>query len=359
MCSAETQIDAVVAAFGSSKHSTVVRPLGNGNINDTYLVQDSRRRYVVQRINNTVFPKPFEVASNFALVSAHIVRKSAEDRISFSCPEHISTHSGDVAYNDTYGNWWRAQSYIEHMPSHLLQFTHDRARQLGHILASFHMLTADIVTSQLFTPLPGFHVTPRYLCRFDEAQKQWRGSDCALLDMCLQFVEKFREISVLLEEAKARGDLISRTIHGDPKLDNIIFQGSGEAVGLFDLDTIGPGLLHYDLGDCLRSCCNRAGEGAAFPGNVVFDIDICRSVLAGYLNVAEMRLSSYDRQYIYDAILIICFELGLRFLTDYLCGNVYFKVTDQQQNLRRALVQFYLAESVTHREHEIRSFLGC
>jgi Ser/Thr protein kinase RdoA (MazF antagonist) len=357
MCCAETSIVDVLHAFGSSISSSVVRPLGNGNINDTYLVQESSRRYVVQRINSTVFPRPFEIASNFALVSGHIARKSAASGISLSCPELIFTSSGDIAYTDECGSWWRAQSYVEHLPSHLLEFTPDRARQLGRVLGSFHMLTADIDLSQLFTPLPGFHITPRYLCRFEEALNQWSGSDSAQLDQCLEFVDKLRACSVLLEDAKAGGRLISCTIHGDPKLDNIIFETSGKAVGLFDLDTIGPGLLQYDIGDCLRSCCNRAGEGTTSTGSVVFDLDICRSVIAGYLNAAERMLSSFDRYYMYDAILVICFELGLRFLTDYLFGNVYFKVSDQQQNLRRALVQFHLAESVVCQEKEIRSFL--
>jgi Ser/Thr protein kinase RdoA (MazF antagonist) len=357
MLSTDKVIRDVVGAFGSCKDSTVVKPLGNGNINDTYLVQDSSRRYVVQRINNNVFPRPFEVASNFALVSAHIARKSFVGGVAFSCPELISTSGGAVAYNDMHGDWWRAQSYIEHLPSYLLEFTPDRARQLGQVLGSFHILTADIASSQLFTPLPGFHITPNYLYRFDDALRLWHGSDSALLRRCLEFVDRFRGVSFLLEEAKASGRLISRTIHGDPKLDNIIFHNTGQALGLFDLDTTGPGLLHYDLGDCLRSCCNRFGEGSNSPEKVVFDIDICRSVLEGYLGMTEAILSSDDIYYIYDAILVICFELGLRFLTDYLLGNVYFKVTDQQQNLHRALVQFHLAASVDQQEKEIRCLL--
>jgi Ser/Thr protein kinase RdoA (MazF antagonist) len=146
-------------------------------------------------------------------------------------------------------------------------------------------------------------------------------------------------------------------IHGDPKLNNILFDASsGLAVAMIDLDTVKPGLIHYDLGDCLRSCCNRAGEGGA--ESVEFDVAICREVLAGYFAAAEQFLTEPDIAYLFDAIRLLPFELGLRFLTDHLAGDRYFHVTEPGQNLRRAQVQFRLVASIERQEKAIRSVCG-
>ena len=120
----------------------------------------------------------------------------------------------------------------------------------------------------------------------------------------------------------------------------------GEAVSLIDLDTLKPGLVHYDIGDCLRSGCNPLGEETEDWQHVTFDTALAKAMLQGYLSLARDFLTAQDYDYLYDAIRLIAFELGLRFFTDYLAGNVYFKVKHPTHNLTRALVQFKLTESI-------------
>jgi len=133
---------------------------------------------------------------------------------------------------------------------------------------------------------------------------------------------------------------------------------SGQAISIIDLDTVKPGLVHYDIGDCLRSGCNPLGEETEHWERVSFNTDICQSVLGGYLSVAKDFLTENDYVYMYDAIRLIAFELGLRFLTDFIAGNVYFKTNYPEQNLSRAVVQFKLVESIESQEADIRSLIS-
>jgi hypothetical protein len=125
-----------------------------------------------------------------------------------------------------------------------------------------------------------------------------------------------------------------------------------------DLDTVKPGLVHYDIGDCLRSGCNPLGEETTALERVSFDLDLCAALLEGYGAVAHRFLSPADHRYLYDAIRLLCFELGLRFFTDHLAGDVYFHSQRPGHNLDRALVQFHLAASIEAQEREIRGLLA-
>ncbi|HAX76424.1 MAG TPA: aminoglycoside phosphotransferase, partial [Cyanobacteria bacterium UBA11372] len=162
----------------------------------------------------------------------------------------------------------------------------------------------------------------------------------------------------ILENAKTEGKLPLRLMHGDPKINNVMFDtATGKAVSVVDLDTVKPGLVHYDIGDCLRSGCNPAGEETADWQSVRFDTDLAQGILQGYLSVAKAFLTENDYAYIYDAIRLIAFELGLRFFADHLAGNVYFKVKYAEHNLARALVQFKLTESIESQEITIRRII--
>ena len=132
---------------------------------------------------------------------------------------------------------------------------------------------------------------------------------------------------------------------------------NGKAVALIDLDTVKPGLVHYDIGDCLRSCCNPLGEETDAFDAVHFDLDLAAAILEGYLGVAGSFLTPAELAYIPVAAELISFELGLRFFTDHLNGNVYFKARHPEHNLQRALVQFRLTASIEAQMAPLRSLV--
>lgn len=339
------------AFFGGGRLRSA--PLGSGNINDTWLVTAGEKRTVLQRLNSSIFKNPEHVIENFRRVTEHINGHVRAGNVDFVCPDLVWTRKGQPAYCDSGGQWWRAQTYIDHVSPPPSAIDSRSAYQLGRTLATYHHLVSDLEPGSLTDVLPGFHHTSGYLDKFDAVFSKAVAAGADVPSDCQCFIDRYRSKVDTLEHGHALGVLTNRVVHGDPKLDNVIFVESGAASGLFDLDTVGSGLLQHDVGDCLRSACNRAGEYADVA-SIRFDFDICRSLLKGYGDRCFTPLTAHDKHYIFDGVFVICFELGVRFLTDHLQGDVYFKVAARGDNLLRCRVQFALAKSILAQEQQIR-----
>jgi Ser/Thr protein kinase RdoA (MazF antagonist) len=353
----------VAEQFDLSGQILAVKPFGHGLINDTYLVTlgPGNSRVILQRLNLRVFPQPQQIMANLRTVLDHIRRRQRRDGHALrdlQLPEIYTGHDGKDSYRDPEGGFWRALSFIEDTRCSDRIVDSVQAEEVGFALGRFHALVNDLDPRRLYDILPGFHVTPRYLERFRAVAARNKMADSAERRFCFAFIEARRSQAGVLEEARRRKLLKVRSIHGDPKLNNILFGAkSARAVSLVDLDTVKPGLSHYDIGDCLRSCCNSAGECPGDTAAVDFDLDLCRAILKGYCEETRSFLNEQDYAYLYEAIRLIPFELGLRFLTDYLEGNQYFKVNSAEQNLHRALTQFQLTASIEAKEAQIRQLI--
>jgi Ser/Thr protein kinase RdoA (MazF antagonist) len=328
---------------------TEITPLGNGLINDTYRVAAPFSPFVLQRINRTVFPAPEQIMANLATLNQHIAQKPSES-VRLQIPKILTTLDNKALYQDENGDCWRALSFIANTESIETIGSVGDAEQVGFALGHFHRLISDLDPLLLHDTLPGFHITPGYLKHYHQVRQQ--PAKAAANRFCADFIARFQPIADDLESARQQGLLSLRVIHGDPKLNNFLFdKRSKKIVSLIDLDTVKPGLVHYDIGDCVRSCCHTAEP-------VVFDPDICAALLKSYLHEAGAFFTEYDYHYLYPAMRLIPFELGLRFYTDYLEGNRYFKVTEPEQNLRRAIGQFRLCESIMSQESAIKSLIS-
>ncbi len=356
--------------FDVNGRLVTVDPTGSGNVNDTYLAvfrtTFSEERFILQKINRNVFPSPDAIMANMKLVTEHVHRRLEEevhmsDRI-WQLPRVIPTKDGSDYTVDGDGDYWRAISHIASAHSYEQVQNPEHAYEAGFVLGQFQRLISDIPVDKLHDTLPGFHITPNYLALFDKAvateEGQARLNSSSEAKRCYKFIQERREWCSILEDACARGELQLRPIHGDPKIANVMIDdATGKGTCIVDLDTVKPGLVHYDFGDCLRSCCNPAGEEATDLGHVYFDTDICTAIVRGYMMFAKDFLSEADLRYQYDSIRLITFELGLRFFSDFLVGDTYFKVSHEGQNLNRARVQFKLCESIETRESAIRKTL--
>jgi Ser/Thr protein kinase RdoA (MazF antagonist) len=342
-----------------------VREFGSGNINDTYLVStdaDSieEKHFVLQRINTQVFKQPKLIMQNMRAFTDHVRRRAREDTLAhhWVMPRVISACDGQDFYVDPEGNFWRAISYVHGTRSFETIKDAGLAYEVGSALGTFQYLINDLPIGTLADTLEGFHIMPRYLANFDRAFSQNGFRSSAEVRYCLRFVEQRREFGHVLERAREQGRLQLRPVHGDPKVNNVMIEEStGRAISLVDLDTVKPGLIHYDIGDCMRSGCNPLGEETEHWEAVRFDPQIGAAILEGYLTQARRFLTPEDYRYLFDSIRLLTFELGVRFFTDYLAGNVYFKVKHPQHNLQRALVQFKLTESIEAHEADIRHII--
>jgi Ser/Thr protein kinase RdoA (MazF antagonist) len=354
-----SRIETVLPRFFPSEACCKVDSLGAGNINDTYLVEFAYRAPVVlQRINAAVFPDPAVVARNFSVVSNHIGRKEREvDGVSVF-PRVVTESGGEPYHLDETGGVWRAMDYIENTASFRIADSERTAFEGGRILGRFHALTADLESAELSQPLPGFHDLPGY-CRFYRAAcVTHRRTNSDELDYCCRAINSRLKDASILELSRQQKLIHRRVIHGDPKCDNILFdRQTGKGVALIDLDTVSPGLLQFDLGDCLRSFCNAAGEKPETLEEVRFDIDRCRQVLRGY-RASGSELIEPERALIFQGVRLLTFELGVRFLTDYLEGDTYFKVAQERDNLDRALVQIRLLESIEKQRSAIETVVA-
>ncbi len=363
-----SDLRAIAQNFAPVDTITQIQPLGNGNINDTFLVrlndagqaQIGQQCWVLQRINTQVFPQPKGVMQNMWQVTEHVQRRlqqSPPER-RWETPRVLLTQAGHDHWSNGPDSFWRAISFIEEAESFETMQSITQAEEVGYALGMFHQLISDLPPNDLVDTLVGFHITPLYLQHYDQTLSITQVASSPDVNYALNFIHHHRDLAYLLEQAKESGKLPLRLMHGDPKVNNVMFdRTTKKAVSLVDLDTVKPGLVHYDIGDCLRSGCNPIGEETRDWQSVHFDPDLCRAMLTGYLAIASRFLTALDYSYFYDAMRLLPFELGLRFFTDYLAGNVYFKVSDTEQNLARALVQFQLTASIEAQETSLRAMI--
>lgn len=343
-----------------------VQRYGSGNVNDTFLVTLDSGFYgkaILQRVNQQVFRRPELIILNMRAFMDHIradtsmAADPAERR--WEMPDIIPTKGGADYFVDSEKGFWRATTFVAGAQTYDTIQSRHHAGEIGYALGKFHSLISGMATEKLYDTLEGFHITPRYLAHYDEVVANHSYPSSPDVHYAANFVAQRRGWASVLEDAVARHELAIRPIHGDPKVNNIMIDDvTSQAVSVVDLDTVKPGLVHYDIGDCLRSCCNPLGEETCAFDAVRFETDLCQAILEGYLSQARYFLHDRDYAYIYDAVRLIAFELGLRFFTDYLEGNVYFKTKDAEHNLCRALVQFRLTESIEAQAGDIQAIIS-
>lgn len=338
------------AVFQPDEELVSLAPLGSGRVNGTWLaVTAAGGKYVLQRLNPAVFPDPSLVQANLWRVTEHL-RARLPENSPFKVFEVIRSPTGQSGWTDSSGACWRLLSYLDGAAIEVIENT-EQARAIGVALGFFHQLLAALPPPQLADTLPGFHNTPLYLAEYEArlaAPCQPEAADCRDL------IRQRRADIFLLEQARQQGDLTEQTVHGDPKVGNFLFsQDTQQVISLIDLDTVKPGLLLHDLGDCLRSCCNPLGEEVGNLDHVVFRQDFFAAVLEGYFSRAAGLLKPGDLRLLADSARLISLELGLRFYSDYLAGSRYFKAAHPKQNLFRARVQFALVRSFENQYSEL------
>lgn len=325
---------------------------GSGLINETFLCefddQGAAIKYILQHINKSVFKRPDLVMANVATVTEHLQarlrREGVVDPASVT-PALILTRDGRSHYIDGAGEYWRMFHFIE--TGEVFDIVRDtrHAYEVGRGLGKFQALVADLPPGRLHDTLPGFHHTPKHLGELDEAVRKDLHGRLAGARAEVEFAQRRKQLAPLLTDLMESCRIPIRVVHNDPKVNNVLIdRRTGKALCMLDLDTVKPGIVHFDFGDCVRSAANPAGEDAADLDSVVFDRARYDAFREGYLSEASSFLEQQEIDLLSVAVKVITFELGVRFLADHLSGDAYFRVRAAGHNLHRARVQFRLLE---------------
>lgn len=325
---------------------------GAGLINETWLceqqISGGARRYILQRINGAVFPRPDQVMENLATVTGHVRERLRREGVEDPCqhaPCLVPARDGRAWHRDGAGRVWRLFQHIEGGTVTSAVSGRNQAFQVGRAVGRFQALVADLPASRLHDTLPGFHITPCYLDELRDAARRDAAGRAAGAAAELVFAEERRRLATLLTDPMREGRVPLRVVHNDPKVNNVLLhRETGEAVCMLDLDTVKPGIAAFDFGDCVRSAANPAGEDASRLDEVVFDGACYEAVREGYLAEAAQFLTPAEAALLPASVLVITYELGIRFLADHLRGDAYFRTSAPGHNLLRARVQFRLLE---------------
>ncbi len=337
----------------------------SGHINSTYLVtyelEDGEcRRYILQRINEKVFKDPLAVMRNVECVTSHINWKVLRRKRNLG-GQTLSLYPHKTGRFYGYGEGggiWRCYNYLEGCQTHDVVENTRQAFEAGHAFGSFQDLVSDLPPDEIVETIPDFHDTRRRYQTLMEAVERDSCGRVGEVQMELEFVRRNEDVVDRLLRLKEKGDLPLRITHNDTKINNVLFyMETDEAVCVIDLDTVMPGLSLYDFGDLVRTATNPAAEDERDLGKVEMSIRVFESLVEGYLAAAGKILNEAEIAQMAFSGRLISIELGMRFLTDHLDGDRYFRVHRENQNLDRARTQLCLARQIEEREEEMNRFV--
>lgn len=337
-------------------------PYGSGLINRTYVAvynEGGRRvRYIVQRINTNLFKNVDGLMNNIKLVTefnrAEIMKRGGDpDRESLTL---VPTKNGGTYFRTEEGDCYRVYVFIENAKGYDVVEKPEHFYESAVAFGKFAMLLDRFDSSKLFEVLPDFHNTVK---RFDnfrrslEADKFNRAKD---VKKEIGFALEREKITHTIVDLLASGKMPSRVTHNDTKLNNVLIDTrTDKAVSVIDLDTMMPGSICYDFGDSIRFGCNPCLEDTPETEKVIFNMPLFETYTKGYLSVFGDTITDIERKNLPIGAILMTYECGIRFLTDYLDGDVYFRKTREGQNIDRTRTQFKLVSDMEKRYDEMLS----
>jgi len=340
-----TYLSDIASRFAIEGQPREIKPLGEGFINDTYIVTtDGPMRYILQRKNKAVFPDVPAMMDNILAVTEHIKKKVADPlRETLTV---IPARDGRLYYQDSRDEYWAVCLFIEDTVTYNLATTPAMARQGGIGIGRFQSLLADF-DIPLKEVIRGFHNIRWRFSQWDESIKTDKAGRTAMVQEEIAFVEERREKMLSFWMMVEDGTLPLRVTHNDTKLSNILFdRQSGEVLCAIDLDTVMSSTSLNDVGDAIRSYANTTTEDDPNYDRVALRMDMYQSYMEGYLSQRKDTLSESEKEWLAYAPLYITYEQVLRFLMDFIDGDTYYKIKYPEHNLVRARSQIALLRSM-------------
>lgn len=344
----DRNLEDAIYAFGFGPKCSYVKPFGAGHINETYAVympgeDGDELSYVLQRVNSNVFKDPSAVMENIFGVTEYLrgiirVEGGNPDRETLC---YIKTKTGCQYFEDAEGEPWRCYNFIPNSVCYQQVEKPEQFYQSGNSFGHFLKQLGDYPAERLNETIPNFHNTVKRYKTFEVAVKRDMKDRAASCKAEIEFVKlRERDCGILLQQQET-GKLPLRVTHNDTKLNNILFdENTGEGICIIDLDTIMPGLAANDFGDAIRFGAATAAEDEKNLNLVHFDIELYEMFVKGYLEETKEVLTDAEIQSLAWGARLMTLECGIRFLTDYLQGDTYFRTAYPEHNLVRARTQF-------------------
>ncbi len=341
-------------------------PFGNGHINDTFLLTfnqaGARTRYLMQSINCAVFRKPLQLMENVQRVILHASKRlceEASDDATRRIQTLVPTLQDAACLEDESGCFWRVFLFIE--DSHTIDSvtTSQQAYESARAFGAFQRLLVDFPKPRLHETIPDFHNTPK---RMDALRAAVENDVCNRASQVKEEIDlAFRSeaIAGVLLNLHRRSKIPERITHNDTKINNVLLDSAtGKGICVIDLDTVMPGLALYDFGDMVRTAASTAAEDEPDVSKMTVDLTLFKALARGYLDSAQEFLTKSEKEQIAFAGKLITFEQAVRFLTDFLAGDTYYKMHRPGHNLDRARAQFRLFQEIERKEEKLNRIVA-
>jgi hypothetical protein len=331
--------------------------LASGHINDTYLIKTKKKPFfVLQRINHGVFKDVPGLIENKVAISHHIQEKLkdlSKKKQKRRVLAFAKTNLGASYLKDEEGNFWNLMYFIDDSVTFETVNNEEIAFEGGRLLGQFLTLTSDFDASKLVEVIPKFHDMSFRYSQFEEALKIASNERLENAKVQIQLIKDLKAEMHIIQGLKESGAINIRVTHNDTKISNVLFNKKNKGLCVIDTDTVMPGIVHYDFGDAIRTICNTAAEDETNLDLVEFKIEYYKAYTKGFLKKMGPFLSPIELKYLPLGAKTMIFIMALRFLTDYLNGDVYYKIKYPEHNFDRAKNQFKLIESFSERINTI------
>ena len=338
----------VVFQFIDKEENVKVEPLGKGHINDSYRVGTAEKEYVLQRVNHNIFKNVHELQNNIQRVTSHIRAKLIDKGVSDVERRVITlipTHDGALYYKDNNGDYWRLMIYIKDSKSYE-EINPDLAYRAGMAFGEFQKTLEDIPGEPLFETIPNFHNMENRLDAFRESVKANKAGRLEEVADLVMEIEDRAEEMCKAERMHREGKLPKRINHCDTKVNNVLFDIDDQVICVVDLDTVMPGFVLSDFGDFIRTGANTGAEDDKDLANVSVNLDIFEAYAKGYLKHAASFLTDAEIENLPYGAKLLTYMQMVRFFTDYIDGDTYYKIAYPEHNLVRTKAQFKLLQSL-------------
>ncbi|MHC8950184.1 phosphotransferase enzyme family protein [Sphingobacterium hungaricum] len=349
--------------FKLNGHVVSIVPFGSGHINDTFKVQtdsDEKNAYLLQKINHQIFQDVDGLMNNIKEVCKHIKSKLSHlnaEEVEKHSMTLIETKNGESFCKDEEGNYWRVFKLIENTKSYDIVETPAQAFSGGKAFGQFQKQLSDLPAEKLTEILPNFHNIDFRLGNLKEAIAKNEANRVGQVEDLLSYISNRESKMRTILKMGNRGELPVRITHNDTKFNNVLLDEDDKVQCVIDLDTVMPGYIAYDFGDAIRTIINSAAEDEADLDKIKLNIPLFQAYAEGYLSEAKDFLTENELETLLHGVYLLPYMQAVRFLTDYLNGDTYYKVHYSDHNLVRTKSQLKLVDELEKHHEELKLIL--